>query len=116
MAQKDRTLLRRAAEHAAKRRDERSYFVGAVGLRSDGAFVVASNGPSMAPCPSTHAEARLAQKLDMGATVWVARMTRGGNLALAKPCPNCERLLRLRGVERVVYSTGPTTYETLSWS
>ena len=110
----NRLRLEEAARLAARDRDGRSYFVGAVGLRRDGARVAARNGHARFPEPAAHAEARLCQKLDVGATVWVARMTSGGRWALAKPCPHCEVTLRRRGVARVVYTTGPDSYEVVS--
>lgn len=112
---KDLQMLHRAAAVASKRRDQRSFLVGAVGLRADGALVHAHNGADTDVSATIHAEVRLSKKLDVGATVWVARAARlNGQLALAKPCPNCERVLRRNGVRRVVYSTGPDSFEVLN--
>ncbi len=41
-----------------------------------------------------------------GAEVWVARVYRNGELAMARPCAVCQRFLRSVGVARVYYSTG----------
>lgn len=112
VAMRDLDRLRMAAKLAA-RRDGRSYLVGAVGERHDGVVVASRNGFSRMPVPASHAEARLCLKLDVGATVWVARVTRDGHFALAKPCAPCEERLRSRGVRRVVYTTGPGEYEVL---
>lgn len=112
--EKDFERLVEAGCFATRRRDRRAYYVGAIGLRSDGALVRATNGPAERPFPAIHAEARLIQKLDVGATVWVARSLKNGHLALAKPCPDCERALRRRGVKKVIYSTGPQAFEVLN--
>lgn len=109
---KDIDRLRQAAQRASKL-DGRSYLVGAIGRREDGAVVSARNGFSGDPVFEAHAEARLCRKLDAGATVWVARVTRDGCFALAKPCPSCEERLRSKGVARVVYTTGPGAYDVL---
>lgn len=107
---RDTDRLTEAAAIAARHSDRRTYLVGAVAVRRDGALVRSRNGAPKYPNQPSHAEARLAAKLDVGATVWVARITRGGIVALAKPCPNCETLLRRRGVRRVIYTTGPDSY------
>lgn len=109
----DLDYLRLAALSASRKSDRRSFLLGAVGRRSDGALVRASNGPSFYPEPCAHAEARLARKLDVGSEVWVARVARGGGLALAKPCASCQRILRSRGVKRVVFSMSSTEYGVL---
>jgi len=98
--------LRMAASVASRRQDGRSFLLGAVGRRADGALVRASNGPAPVPMPCAHAEARLARKLDVGAEVWVARVTASGEMAMAKPCADCQRTLRRAGVRRVTYSAG----------
>jgi len=103
-------ILGDVANMAMKRKDERSFSIGAFGLRSDGVRVRSYNGSALHPCQATHAETRLCSKLDVGSIVWVARRTRDGELALAKPCPTCESIMRRRGVKRVIYSTGPGTY------
>jgi len=109
----DLGLLEQAARLGSKRKDERSFWVGALGLRADGAFVSSYNGAARDKCAMIHAETRLCSKLDVGAIVWVARASRNGDLAMAKPCHNCERMLRRRGVRKVVYSTGPDSFEVL---
>lgn len=108
-------ILSKVAAYAARRNDQRSYFVGAMGLRADGASVISCNGPATNKSAVIHAETRLSAKLDVGATVWVARSRRSdGALALAKPCPNCERVLRNRGVKKVFYSVSPNEYGVLN--
>lgn len=100
----DDDMLSLAAGTALRKDDRRSFRLGAVGIRNDGTIVSSSNGPSPFPCPDVHAEARLCQKLTPGSTVWVARIRHDGSLALARPCPACERRLRAAGVGKVIYT------------
>lgn len=110
---RDIDTLRFVAQMASDRRDERHFRIGALGVRKDGAVVFSQNGPALNKCPRIHAEVRLSGKLDVGSKVWVARQTSDGELAMAKPCKNCERTLRTRGVRRVIYSIGPSEYGIL---
>ena len=99
--------------------DVREALIGAIGERADGVVVFARNSAVLdttgntgepfcfAPC---HAEWRLAKKLDTGSTVYVARVRKDGTLAMARPCGDCERVLRSRKVVRVYYTVGPTSY------
>lgn len=55
-----------------------------------------------------HAEVQALNKLwpgfARGTVVYSMRFTRSGNLAMAKPCDDCETALRAAGVKKVVYS------------
>lgn len=88
----------------------RAYYLGAVGLRSDGTLVASPNGACEHPMPSAHAEARVARKLDKHAVIYVSRVTRSGKIAIAKPCKNCEKLMRLRKVARCYYTIDENEY------
>lgn len=48
-----------------------------------------------------------------GGTIYVVRVNRKGDLALAKPCVVCNEAIRQAGIRRVVYSTnkGVEEYE-----
>lgn len=84
----------------------RAFWLGAVGVRKDGAIVRARNEKTKVPTPCAHAEARLCKKLGKDSPmVIVVRLLRDGNLAMAKPCPNCERALKRHRVKKVFYST-----------
>ncbi len=84
----------------------RAFWLGAVGVRKDGAIVRARNEKTKVPTPCAHAEARLCKKLGKEAPlVIVIRLQKDGNLAMAKPCHNCERALRRHKVKKVFYST-----------
>lgn len=103
-----------AAKVAGQNKDRRTYLLGAVGIRSDGAMVMSKNGPTECPNPQAHSESRLAKKLDFGATVFVVRIRIcDGKFAMAKPCPHCRRVLRSRGVKKVMYTIGPDEYGVL---
>lgn len=103
-------LLTQAAAHAMARADQRTFLLGAIGVRFDGARVMARNGTSTQRTPEAHAEARLARKLDRGSVVYVARVRCDGTWALARPCPRCMLRLRSRGVVRVFYTLGPGSF------
>ena len=117
-------LLHEAAKHAAIARiryRNTNFGLGCVGVRRDGVLVHATNGgiraPSAGQNPGSHAEARLCRKLTPRSTVYVARMvyTKYGSLvwAISKPCKDCERCMRNKGVERVYYTIAPGEYGTL---
>lgn len=109
--------LRLAALLAAKRKcTNQGFYVGAVGIRSDGVLVHAFNGSGNNPVAQGHAETRLSRKLDVGSIVYVARYSFLTNdLVLAKPCQNCERTLFSFGVKRIYYSISESKYGTLNF-
>lgn len=109
------SYLKIAAEIARQGEIDRSFFIGAVGIRgSDGALVYAFNGKTDIPSPRTHCEARLCKKLTPGSIVYVARiLKKTGDFALSRPCFNCARCLKMRGVKTVFYSIGPGEYGKL---
>ena len=90
----------------------RAYYLGAVGIRRDGAIVTARNGSSQCKLASAHAERRLARKLDKGSIVFVVRVMRDGRLGNARPCPACMLALKSRGVRRVFYSVSYNRIES----
>jgi len=106
----------------AKRNDFRNFYVGAVGIRSDGAVVSATNGPAVLnekekskgrkhSFPQAHAEYRLCRKLDVGAIVFVYRVKRGSKkVGKARPCEDCQRVLRAVGVSKVYYTINEFEY------
>lgn len=48
-----------------------------------------------------------------GCRVWSIRVTRGGRLAMAKPCDLCESYLRANGIKTVWYSKDDGTIERM---
>lgn len=114
----DKKMLAMAAESSArmldKRIDNRTFLLGAVGVRNDGVIVESRNIAAFDAEPKAHAEMRLTRKLTPGSTVWVARTSRkNGSWAMARPCPDCERRMRGIGVVRVVYTIGPDEWGIL---
>lgn len=93
--------------------DIRNFRLGAVGERNDGVRVFARNGSGIVPTPDAHAEARILRKLDVDATVYVARILRNNQWALAKPCQPCQKRLAAKGVSRVYYTIAPGEYGCL---
>ena len=101
------------AAHAAGPRDQRTYRIGAVAVRRDGAVVSARNGSAERRTPEIHAEARISRKLDLFATVYVARVSAADNWALARPCPDCMRTLARKSAT-VYWTVGPGEYHCLA--
>ncbi len=64
-----------------------------------------------------HAEVQALRKLwpdhRRGTTVVSIRMTRGGRIAMAKPCPMCESYMKEWGVKKVIYSNAMGQMETM---
>ncbi len=89
----------------ARKGSRRTFYLGAVAQRNDGAWVKARNEKVVNVFPRAHAESRLSRKLTPGCTVYVARITNDGLVAMAKPCKRCEDRLRHVGVKRVVFTT-----------
>lgn len=42
-----------------------------------------------------------------GSTLFVARITKDGHLAMSRPCPSCRVLIKEANVKKVHYSIGP---------
>ena len=57
-----------------------------------------------------HAEAQALNRIwpnqRPGLTLWSYRLTRSGKLAMARPCPDCQKLLLESGVTKICYSDG----------
>ena len=99
------TLAASAASDGYPRRDTRSFFLGAVGMRNDGVIVQSRNIAAKDVTPDAHAEARLVKKLTHDSIVWVARVGKGTkDWALARPCDGCQLRMKLAGVRKVVYT------------
>lgn len=100
-----------AAQVAQSKDDERSFLLGAIGIRADGVMVSALNGPSQYPNRVAHAEARLARKLTPNSEVYVVRVRLiDGQFGMARPCEACQKILRTKGIKRVYYSIGPDEF------
>lgn len=113
-------MLQEAAIVSRLKRDDRRFYIGAIGLRSDGTKVIAWNGNPKEPTREHHCEYRLSRKLDRGSTVFLARtvysptgVNSQGLLANSRPCPDCEKVLRYRGVRKVYYTISEREYGVL---
>lgn len=113
-----RKLLRFAAEIALLKRGEfgKSFYFGAIAIRSDDTKVFASNGAPAIPVIQHHCEARIVRKLDRGATVYLARVLANGTWANSTPCPDCRRALKRAYVKRVYYTIGPDEWACIRLS
>ena len=109
-------LLSRAADYSLKQ-DNRSFWIGALGIRNDGAIVKSRNGSNDSISPELHAEFRLSKKLDVGAEVYVARLRRDTlDWAMARPCRMCRHILKSKGVSVVYYTICENEYGVLDLS
>lgn len=91
--------------------DRSKHFIfGAVCLRQDGALVTATNIRTQMPEPAAHSEARCLRKAGHGSIMYLCRLDRRGQWALAKPCPACATLIRNRMVRKVFYTVSPKVY------
>lgn len=106
-------MLAQAAVVSRLKRDDRHYYIGAIGIRSDGTKVRSCNGNPKEPTREHHCEFRLSRKLDKGGTVFVARTLADGSSGMARPCAGCEKALRSRGVCRVYYTISDDEYGVL---
>jgi len=110
----DKRMLSLAASVAGEgntRPDNRSFLLGAVGMRRDGVIVSSRNIAATDVTPEAHAEARVVKKLTHDSIVWVARVGRGtGHWALARPCDKCKRRMKVAGVRKVVYTIAPNEW------
>ena len=61
---------------------------------------------------SIHAEADAIRRCghSRGATIYVARIGRNGEVAMSKPCDHCQELLERHGIKKVVYTIGPNEW------
>jgi cytidine deaminase len=113
----DKRMLTMAAEVAkdkSEKFDNRSFYLGAVGLRNDGVLVTAKNIAATNVVLTHHAETRVVRKLTPGSVVWVARVLRStGEWTLARPCGSCQNRMKTAGVKKVIYTIAPNEWGTL---
>ena len=100
-----------AAKLAISKNDRRHFLMGAIAIRKDGAMVKAINSPTQEPDRRFHAEYKLANKLDVGSTVYVVRIRLiDGRFGIARPCKNCQKVLISKRVEKVYYTISPSEW------
>ena len=110
-------LAARAALANDNENDQRSFVLGAVGIRWDGKLVSSKNGAvhstssNYQTIPLSHAEPRLCRKLGKDGIVYVVRIARkDGSLAMARPCSVCQIILKSASVKKVYYSINSKHY------
>jgi tRNA(Arg) A34 adenosine deaminase TadA len=89
---------------------EKHFLLAAVAIRQDGAIVTATNLRTQDREHSAHAEHRTLRKAGAGAILYVARIDRYGQWAMAKPCIKCQALIKNKRVKRVFYTVSPGIY------
>lgn len=91
----------------------RGFQLGAIGITPEGRIYHAKNLPLIVsenyfrPIPSAHAEFKLARALPRGSVVYVVRLLKNGEHAMARPCPSCMTALAHRAVKKIYYTIGP---------
>ena len=95
-------------------RSGKCFTLAAVGVRTDGANVVSVNGWNTDREPQHHAEARAARKLDVDAILYVARVKKDGSVAMARPCPACQILLKARRIFEVHFTIDEDSWGTMN--
>jgi cytidine deaminase len=106
-------LLNKAAVLAGDaKNDKKRWLLACVAERSDGAIVSSVNHEAPDRHLEAHAEARVLKKVDRGAVLYISRVLRGDrrNWAMARPCPNCQRLIKKYGVKKVYYTIANGEY------
>lgn len=105
-------MLEAAAFLAANTKDRsKNFFHGCIVQRDDGAFVRSVNSTFVEnKTPPAHAEARALRKAGRGGILWVARVSRDGEWATSRPCPNCSALIINKGIKKVYYTIAPGEY------
>jgi tRNA(Arg) A34 adenosine deaminase TadA len=104
------SLFRQAKRVAVNGSRIRRHQLGAVGVRQDGVIVKSANLSNRLPEPQAHAEARVVKKLGWGGTIYVVRILRSGEYALARPCKTCQSIMKMHGVKRCYYSIDSNSY------
>jgi hypothetical protein len=112
-------MLEMAAEVAiSDDDDQRNFMLGGVGIRKDGARVLARNGAVYSSevdryfiIPQAHVEVRLLRKLGAEGTMYIARVSRkDGSMVMARPCEMCQVFLRSKHTSKVYYTISNSQY------
>ena len=117
----DLDILKSAAKFSlpTMKNDPRSFWLGAVGIRQDGATVYSRNGSALhyekafdtRIIASVHAEGRLLKKLGKNGILYVARVSKlTKQLAMSRPCEFCQANICAMNVKKVYYSINEYQY------
>jgi tRNA(Arg) A34 adenosine deaminase TadA len=105
-----------AGKFAVSKDDNRAFLIGSAAVRKDGVMVFATNSVSQEPNRQAHAEYRISAKIDRGSTVYVARIRLlNGEFAMARPCVDCQKILKSKRVKRVYYTISHNEYGVLDF-
>lgn len=105
----------RVAMPSDRRKDPRGFWLGCVGVRTDGAIVASQNGavmygPGFRKITTSHAEGRCMRKMN-GGRIYVARISRQtGEFVMARPCEMCQILIKAKKIEKVFYTVNQNQY------
>lgn len=104
-----------AAKLTTAKEDKRSFLLGSIAIRSDGAMVSAINSASETPNRLLHSEYRLAKKCDVGSVVYVCRVRLlDGSFGMSRPCHSCMKTMISRGVSKVYYSISNNSFGSVN--
>lgn len=97
--------------------DDRTFTLGAIGIRTDGVLVNARNGNSFSTKfpifrrdVKSHAEGRILRKLDSGSIIYITRIKNDNSFGLSKPCSGCSCLIKAKKIEKVYYTIDDDTF------
>lgn len=97
--------------------DSRAYWLGAVGVRTDGAVVMSRNGTVFSTVrsnyriiPGNHAECRVLRKMSCYGVLYVSRVSHTYTLAMSRPCEVCQVKIRSKKISKVYYSINNFQY------
>lgn len=109
LSNSDRSFLSTAAKAASY--SEYKFRMGAVVVKSGRVLSIDTNYNKRSPYTppnrwSTHAEIRALRSASdtKGATLYIARLSKSGDVALAKPCAWCMEHIITAKIDRVVYT------------
>lgn len=114
---KHERILNKALEQAKK--SPHRWKMAAVLTKSGRTLNIANNQPKNSPNTSgvplnrcsTHAEVAVTRMTDArGSIIYIARIGRNGQAALAKPCKACQAHMRELGVKRAVWTIDRNSY------
>jgi tRNA(Arg) A34 adenosine deaminase TadA len=111
MSSKNWKYLKLACQLSADNKDKH-YNLSCLLRRFDGSFSFARNGRTKTPEPALHAEQKVLRKSGLYSTMWIARVTKGGQIALARPCKNCQMAIKQAKVKVVYYTINNNEYGT----
>jgi pyrimidine deaminase RibD-like protein len=106
--------LEQAIKAAQRNRRYKRWPLGAVIVRGGATQAVGYSALKTVPQhpgSSVHAEAHALRRMNFdahGCVMFVARKMRRGGVGMAKPCPECQQLIRASGIKRVVYTISET--------